>query len=644
MNETPKASVWAIYRRFFRYARPYRFRLTVAIVAGLMVGGSIFSLLQLSPRFLLPFDRAAVDSSAVAPEDLSNTPETAIAAPADEGLGDHQKKAPLGREFKEFESVAQRLGVKLTHDNGTLTWQGMALMLSVLPIVALVWMMANYLNRYYMRWVGARVVRDLRDDVFAHLQRQSLAYFGHCDIGRLISRCTNDATIVESVVSLTVADLVRAPIEVLAALIFVISFSASHDMGGFIVVMLVVYSLCILPVVILGRYVKRYTRQALARISDLVSRMHENFTGVRVVKAYDMEQREADRFAVMNERYFASGVKALRSELLMTPLMEGMALILAVAFLVTCYAKGVHLYQIVPICMAGVVAYKPIKQIARLNTNLQRGAAALERVFELLDMDTALKEAESPVHVTQFKEEIRFDKVSFSYDEGGAPVLNAVSLEMRKGSVVALVGETGSGKSTLANLLARFYDPGEGRILLDGVDLRDIAVKDLRKLIGVVTQDTILFNDTIANNIAYGADTVDMQAVQAAAREANAHEFIVSDPNGYERVGEKGFLLSGGEKQRVALARAILKNPPILILDEATSALDTVTESLVQEAIARVMKDRTVFAIAHRLSTVRKADQILVGDKGNIIERGTHDELYAANGRYRALCDMQLTS
>jgi len=284
-----------------------------------------------------------------------------------------------------------------------------------------------------------------------------------------------------------------------------------------------------------------------------------------------------------------------------------------------------------------------VKQLSKVAAQIERGRAALSRIYSLLDTDFSLPESSAPVRKAGFEDRVHFDNVDFSYKGSGDRTIKNATFDIARGSLVAVVGGTGSGKTTLANLLARFYDPESGSITMDGVDLRQIDVGDLRRLVGVVTQETVLFNDTIASNIAYGSPTATREQIVDAAKMANAHDFIAAQPEGYDRVvGEKGFSLSGGERQRVAIARAILKNPPILILDEATSALDTVTERLVQDAINKLMANRTTFAIAHRLSTIRNAHLILVMDKGAIIERGTHEQLYAANGNYRKLCDMQM--
>jgi subfamily B ATP-binding cassette protein MsbA len=607
-----------LYRRLLRLARPYSGRLIIGILAGLLCAGTFLGMLSFTPDALDSFEHVGRPVPAV-----SSSPETP-------------------GWFRTAERLATRFNLPLRNADDTITWQAVLLGFIGLPLIVLLRIAASYVHHYQMRWVGARVVRDLRDLLFDSLQRQSLKFFGGCDIGRLISRCVNDTAGIENVIAVTAADIVRAPFEILAAGGFAVFYVCSHDLARFLLAGMIALPLCLLPVMILGRHVRRWTRRSLERISDLVSRMHENFTGIRIVKAFHTEAAESRRFHEMNARYFQSVVRALRAELLMSPLMEIVSTLLACGFVALCFVCKIRLQQIIVIGISTYAAYRPFKQLTRINASLQRGAAALDRVFTLLDTDTSLPEPAAPVPKPSFDDRVVFDHVSFRFSPDGPDVIRDVTFELPRGTVLALVGETGAGKSTLANLLARFYDPTAGRVTLDGIDLRDIATADLRRLIGVVTQDTILFNDTIARNIAYGSPDAPREQIEAAARLANAHDFIVAHPQGYDRVvGEKGFVLSGGEKQRVALARAILRNPPILILDEATSALDTVTERLVQEAIARAMRNRTVMAIAHRLATVRRADQILVIESGCIVERGTHAELLARGGRYRRLCDMQ---
>lgn len=627
MSEAQGTSTWSLYKRLAGFMAPYKVRLTVAILAGLLGASSIVGMLAYSRKILSPFEAK--------PAPAQNE-SVSVGAPS---------QSPPSRDADTQKAIdfLEKWGVDAVDSDDRPTWQCVVVVLVGFPLLLLLRAFGIYLNRYLMRWIAGRVTRDIRDKVFDNLQEQSLSFYGKCDVGGLMSRCTNDMTIVENTMSSTVGDLSRAPLEILAAAIFIISFAVKEDMLSIVSVMFLVFPLCLLPIIVLGRKVKRHTQKALAKVSELVSRMHENFTGIRIVKAFHTERRELSHFTEMNVGYFNSVIRALRAELAMTPIMEATGAMVFCCFLIYCYARGIVLSQIIPFGLAAVFAYKPIKNLAQVSANLQRGAAALEGVYSLLDADDHLPVPKNGKELTSFEDSIRFDNVSFRYDADGNEIIHQTSLDFPKGSVIAVVGETGSGKSTLANLLARFYDPTEGAITIDGTDLREVDLASLRKLIGIVTQETILFNDTVANNIAYGCDQVVMADVEKAAKEANAHEFIVKDPDGYDRVvGEKGFVLSGGEKQRVAIARAILRNPPILILDEATSALDTVTERLVQEAIAHVMKDRTVFAIAHRLSTIRNADQILLLDKGGIAERGTHEELYAAGGKYRELCDMQV--
>lgn len=622
MSDAAAKSTFSVYKRLIQYIRPYWGRVAVGVVAGFFCGSASFGLLSAIPEVVKPIEHG---------------PSVVLQGTAQ--MQQPEKKSSKV-ENKLYEQ-ARKLG--LVSDNASqVTRRGLVVILLIAPIIIILRSLAMYMNKYFIRWVGARVVMDLRDQLFRRLQMQSLKFFGKSDVGQLISKCTNDATSVEQVLSLTVADLTRAPFEIGGALIFVVLFAIKNEMLGLLAVCLVVFPMCVVPIAWLGKRLRRYSHTALGRISELVSRMHENFTGIRVVKAFHMEQKETERFQVMNANYFRSVAKALRAELLMSPAMEAVAGLLSLAFLVLCYSRGITIGQILSVGLAGVMAYRPVKGLVQINANLQRGAAALDRIFAVLDTDTAIREAANPVRMDRFGDRVCFENIGFSYNEGGSKIIDGVSFDVKKGSVVALVGETGSGKTTLANLLARFYDPTSGRVTMDGVDLREVEVSSLRKMIGVVTQETIIFNDTIESNIAYGTEHFTHDQVVEAAKKANAHEFIIRNPAGYGLVaGEKGFVLSGGEKQRIAIARAILRNPPILILDEATSALDTVTERLVQEAISRVMQDRTVFAIAHRLSTVKHADLILVLDHGRVTERGTHEQLMASGGVYRKLCDMQ---
>lgn len=634
------------YRRLFSYALKYKGRLAAGIIAGLLSAGSFFGLLSFMPDAFQAFSVAEGEEIAqtdAAPSALTKDDIAPIenARPATEAAAAASDDVPGW--FRQAETLANRFGIPLRNEDNTITWQALVLGLLALPIIALCRIISSFLNRYFMRWVGAAVVRDLRNDLFSSLQKQSLKYFGNSDIGKLISSCVNDTASVEHVISSTIAEAARAPFEIFAAALFAVLFAVGNGLGRFILVGGLLLPLCLVPVVVLGARVRRWTKKSLERISLLVSRMHENFTGIRVVKAFNTEAEEECRFRSSNHDYFRAVVFALKAEMLMSPLMELVTTVLATGFIIACFIFHIKLSEIIIIGVAVFAAYRPMKQLAQINAWLQRGGAALDRIFLVLDTDTSLPEAENPVEKKSFDEKIVFDHVDFRFSPEGPQVVSDACFEVPRGSLVALVGETGSGKSTYANLLARFYDPVAGRITLDGVPLDQISTKDLRKLVGVVTQDTILFNDTIANNIAYGSPDATKEQIEAAARMANAHDFIVSHPEGYDRIcGEKGFLLSGGEKQRIALARAILRNPPILVLDEATSALDTVTERLVQDAITKVMANRTTLAIAHRLSTVRDANMILVIDKGRIVESGTHDELYARNGRYRKLCDMQL--
>ncbi len=646
------------YGRLYQYARKYRGRLLVGLLAGLVTAGSwvpIFEVIQPVLRQVQRADEQSNEATSTAQETPTANPASSRAALGGDlkglikqdaaGASGGQREAALPAWFDKAESYANRLGITFRDAQGHMTGQLLMLTLFVVPLVMLLKMVAMYMNNYFRRWTGAKVVQDFRVTMFRHLQSQGLHFFGRTDVGQLMSRCTNDPQQVDHVISHTLADLCRAPFEILVAVGYVIYFAIKNNMLETLVLVLFGFPLILLPMAVLGSLVRRWSRRALHRISFISSKIHENLTCIRVVKAYHTEEYEIERYRKVNQHYVKSVLRALRIELLITPSVECVGIFLIFVFVIYCFFRKIAIHEIVPLLVPFFVAYRPMKQLGKVQAQIERGRAALARMFSLLDTDFSLPLAADPVRKTSFDDRVRFDHVDFRYGEGPGLTIKDVSFEIPRGSVVAVVGGTGSGKTTLANLLARFYDPVAGSVTMDGIDMRQIDIGDLRNLIGVVTQETVLFNDTIAFNIAYGTPDATREEVIAAAKLANAHDFIVAQPEGYDRVaGEKGFALSGGERQRVAIARAILKNPPILILDEATSALDTVTERLVQDAINKLMANRTTFAIAHRLSTIRNADLILVLDKGRIIERGTHEQLYTASGAYRKLCDMQMLS
>jgi subfamily B ATP-binding cassette protein MsbA len=638
-----------VYGRLYRYAQKYRMRLLVGLVAGFVTAGSWLPIFQVIQPILKQIQAAdershGVSTAAVFPEEsLDATPDVKLDPPKPGASAKAAAPQGLPSWFGKAETYANRVGITFRDGQGRMTGQLLLILLFVVPIVMLVKVITMYLNNYFLRWTGAKVVQDLRIDMFQHLQKQGLHFFGRTDVGQLMSRCTSDPQQIDNVISHTLADLCRAPFEILFSVGYVVYFAVTNDMIETMVLVVVGFPVILFPMAVLGSFVRRWSRKALQRISFISSKMHENLTCIRVVKAYHTEAYEIEKYRQVNRYYVKSVLRTLRLELLISPAVECSGILLVFVFVVYCFFREIAIHEIVPLLVPLLVAYRPMKQLGKVQAQIERGRAALTRIYSLLDTDFSLPTAPDPVRKAGFDDRVRFDRVCFRYGEGPELTIKEASFDIPRGSVVAVVGGTGSGKTTLANLLARFYDPVAGAVTLDGVDLRRLDTGDLRQLIGVVTQETVLFNDTIAANIAYGTPEATREQVVKAAEMANAHDFIVAQPEGYDRVvGEKGFALSGGERQRVAIARAILKNPPILILDEATSALDTVTERLVQDAINKLMANRTTFAIAHRLSTIRNADLILVIEKGAIIERGTHEQLSASGGAYRKLCDMQM--
>lgn len=647
-----------VYGRLWAYARRYRLRIVLGLICGVLTAGTLLPLYQViqpSLKGVLQNEQEAPRVEQVEPAAAAATSAalpTADAKPTDKARHrgnkferELEKASELPSWYPQVEKAARKLGFSLEDEAGGMGGALVLLVVFVVPFIAFVRLGLVFLNHYCLAWAAMRVVADLRIDLLEHLQKQSLQFFGRIDVGQLMSRATSDPQQMRQILQHVLQELAQAPFEIAVSVGYIVWFAIAHRMMPTLAMICIGFPMFIVPVVMLSKRIRKWAKKALKRFSVVGSRIHEILTCVRVVKAYDTAAYENARYRRVVRDLLKATLKTVRLGLLVGPAVETVGILLICAFIVWCYFAHVTMTTVLPMLAPLLIIYKPLKQLSKIQVQIEQGRAALARIFALLDVQMELPEKAEPVAKPTFDKEIRFEDVSFRYDTADHDAVSHATFAVPRGKIVAVVGGTGSGKSTMSGLLSRFYDPREGRVTMDGVDLRDLRVADLRKLVGSVMQETLLFNDTIEENIRYGSPDATHEQVVAAAKMANAHDFILAQPEGYGRiVGEKGFALSGGERQRIAIARAILRNPPILVLDEATSALDTVTERLVQEAIDNLMKDRTTFAIAHRLSTIRNADLILVMDAGRIVERGTHDELFAANGVYRKLCDMQKTN
>ena len=509
-----------------------------------------------------------------------------------------------------------------------------------LVLVAFVKSAARFTQAYLLRVISQRVIRNIRRELYEHIQSLSLDFYSDAKTGDMISRVTNDTLLMQQAAP-ALAQLFRQPLTIL----FLLGVALYRNWE------LTLIAMAALPLTAyaidrLGKKIRKHARRGQTYIGRLAAILKENISGIRIIKAFNAEERELARFERENERTYREGIKKALFGELNAPLIEFLG-VLAAAFAL---AYGLH--QVVSgeitigtlssfAAAAGLMA-DPVKRIGRVNVDFQTAFAGAERVFELLDTKPSVREKPDAVELPRFERSIKFDGVWFRYRDQW--VLSDVRFEVRRGEKVAIVGTSGAGKSTLVNLIPRFYDATRGAIYIDGIDLRDVTLRSLRRQIAFVTQDVFLFNDSIANNIAYGSQDRGMDGIVEAAKAANAHEFIVELPDGYEtNIGELGAKLSVGQRQRIAIARAIYKDAPILILDEATSSLDSESEREVQKALDNLLVGRTAFIIAHRLSTVKNADRILVLADGRIVEEGRHDELIARRGEYYKLYQIQFS-
>jgi len=604
--------------RLLRYVRPYFGRLLAAAVSSALISLVYLGLLVLiQPILELFFPGASTLTGS--------------------GAGKLLPFDRLGKLLGFGASLAP--GSSFAHWLNEGTSSRIALVAVLIVILFVFKGIFTYLGSYLTRWAGLQAVRDLRADLYARIQRQSLAFFSDHPTGSLISRVVSDIGRLQRLASDNLAEVFRLGAIVIgqAAWLFYINWR----LASFCLILL---PLVVYPVVRLGARLKATSRRSQERMGEAVDVMKEGITGTRVVQGFGMEDFEIGRFRKALDRIQSAEMRAARLVSLTSPVLElvgaiGASILLLYALL-RIHAGRLTSGEVLTFIAALFMIYSSIKNLVKINNDVQQSMAAAQRVFQLMDLPNHIREKPDAADLGPFRDRIEFRDVHFAY--GKAPVLRGIDLVVPAGTVVALVGSSGAGKSTLVNLLPRFYDATQGAVLIDGRDVRDATLVSLRRQIGIVTQEVILFDDTVRNNIAYGRADVPMETVAAAARAAHAEAFIESLPRGYDTaLGEAGHRLSLGQRQRISIARAIVKDSPILILDEATSSLDMESEAEVQGALQNLMTGRTVFVIAHRLSTVRRADVILVLDAGRLVERGTHPELLARKGLYARLHALQ---
>jgi ATP-binding cassette, subfamily B, bacterial MsbA len=512
---------------------------------------------------------------------------------------------------------------------------------SLIPALFLVRGVAGYLNTYLITLCGVRILERLRLDFFGRLQRLPLAFFSGRQTGDLISRGINDTNQLQFTLTSVANDLFKQPAQLIGAVIYLTLLALENRDVAFLLLCLTSIPLCVFPVRYVGKHLQRRAHQLQAEMGAVTGALSENIGAAKEVRAFGLEQRESDRFNRATRELVKYQMKAVKYSGFLTPAIEFISALGIAVTLIYVYRAGFGWNVFFSIMTALYMCYEPVKKLGAVNNELRRGSAALERLDEVFNEPLVIADPTQPVSVSRLHGHITFENVEFAY-RSDLPVLHHVNATIPAGTVCALVGPSGAGKSTFANLVPRFYEAADGRVAIDGIDVRAMRLIDLRRNIAVVSQEPVLFNDTILANLRLGRADATRSEVEQAAADAFAHDFIMALPHGYDTVvGERGASLSGGQRQRIALARAFLRDAPILILDEATSALDSESESFIQTALQKLMVGKTVLIIAHRFSTIRAATKLLVFDRGEIVAVGSHAELYRSNPLYKSLYDRQ---
>jgi len=603
-------------KHLYTFVRPYRARLVLGVIIGILAG-------LVEPLAIVVF--TGVFHLIFSPEKMS-VPKMLAELP-----GFAQKLVP--QIILDWLTAAQQALVsEVKTSSGALI-----LLVSIVPLFVFLRGLLGYLNSYFLQWVSIRAITDLRVRLFSHLMNLSSGFFAQTNTGELMARTMSDTGTLQNIISKATETVVKDP----ATLIGLVALLLWKE-PKLTCLSLVVMPLCIIPIIIYGRKARRSARKMQTQFAELSSVMAEAFSGNRIIKAYNLEHTVIEQFRAASAKVVGLYMRITRANETPGPLLETFGAIgVALVFLYLALQNNRTDYaDFLTMLLAMFSMYRPIKQLARLHNSLLQAQAASERVFELLETQSSISEPANPKPLKAAGADVTFENVEFAYGE--KTVIRGVNLTAKAGQLVALVGASGSGKTTLTNLLLRFYDPQKGIVRIGGLDIREVSTRDLRSQIAVVTQETILFDDTIRSNIAFGRPGASEGDIVAAVKHAHAYDFVSEKTGGLDFVvGEKGVNLSGGQKQRLSIARAIVKNAPILILDEATNALDSEIERAVQITLDELMKGRTTFCIAHRLSTILHADVIVVMDQGRIVETGTHEELVKRGGIYQKLYDLQ---